>query len=253
MDADEARRLRREQRARRSRPAPRPGGGSAVYRRRRITAILALLGLAAVLAFAIRADRTDYPDFTSSRAAELRAGRRPGPLHRVRQRRHPDPLSALGEGARERRRVHLRLQPVLLRDRSLGRRGGPRPLPPGDAAGTAASRDLPLFNTPEELATSIEASGWDACDTASNHSLDQGEDGIASDGRRLRARRGPPHRVVHQRPPARPADDPRGRRDQARLRRLHRLHQRDPAARALGGERRRRRRRAGDRRREAGP
>ena len=36
----------------------------------------------------------------------------------------------------------------------------------------------PIFNTPPDLAKGIAQSGWDACDTASNHSLDQGEDGI---------------------------------------------------------------------------
>jgi len=36
----------------------------------------------------------------------------------------------------------------------------------------------PIFNTPPDLAKGIAQSGWDACDTASNHSLDQGEEGI---------------------------------------------------------------------------
>jgi poly-gamma-glutamate synthesis protein (capsule biosynthesis protein) len=36
----------------------------------------------------------------------------------------------------------------------------------------------PRFNTPKGLARSIRQSGWDACSTASNHSLDQGQAGI---------------------------------------------------------------------------
>ena len=36
----------------------------------------------------------------------------------------------------------------------------------------------PIFNTPRELAKSIHRSGWDACSTASNHSLDGGQAGI---------------------------------------------------------------------------
>ncbi len=36
----------------------------------------------------------------------------------------------------------------------------------------------PIFNTPTGLAASIRRSGWDACSTASNHSLDQGQKGI---------------------------------------------------------------------------
>jgi poly-gamma-glutamate capsule biosynthesis protein CapA/YwtB (metallophosphatase superfamily) len=36
----------------------------------------------------------------------------------------------------------------------------------------------PIFNTPADLARSIARSGWDACSTASNHSVDQGQAGI---------------------------------------------------------------------------
>ncbi len=36
----------------------------------------------------------------------------------------------------------------------------------------------PIFNTPTGLAASVHRSGWDACDTASNHSLDGGQAGI---------------------------------------------------------------------------
>jgi len=36
----------------------------------------------------------------------------------------------------------------------------------------------PIFNTPSDLAQSIRRSGWDACSTASNHSLDGGQRGI---------------------------------------------------------------------------
>jgi len=37
----------------------------------------------------------------------------------------------------------------------------------------------PLFNTPTGLARAIERGGWDICDTASNHTLDQGQAGVA--------------------------------------------------------------------------
>lgn len=36
----------------------------------------------------------------------------------------------------------------------------------------------PIFNTPTGLASSIHRSGWDACDSASNHSLDGAQPGI---------------------------------------------------------------------------
>ncbi|MFN8173741.1 MAG: CapA family protein [Solirubrobacteraceae bacterium] len=40
----------------------------------------------------------------------------------------------------------------------------------------------PVFNTPPALARAIRWTGWDACDTASNHSLDQGQYGINQTG-----------------------------------------------------------------------
>jgi hypothetical protein len=36
----------------------------------------------------------------------------------------------------------------------------------------------PVFNTPPELATAIHQTGWEACSTASNHTLDQGQRGV---------------------------------------------------------------------------
>jgi poly-gamma-glutamate synthesis protein (capsule biosynthesis protein) len=46
------------------------------------------------------------------------------------------------------------------------------PMGPGPPA------TYPIFNTPTDLADSLARSGWDACSTASNHSLDQGQAGI---------------------------------------------------------------------------
>jgi poly-gamma-glutamate capsule biosynthesis protein CapA/YwtB (metallophosphatase superfamily) len=46
------------------------------------------------------------------------------------------------------------------------------PMSPGPPTG------FPIFNTPPELAKSIAQTGWEACDTASNHSLDGGQEGI---------------------------------------------------------------------------
>jgi poly-gamma-glutamate synthesis protein (capsule biosynthesis protein) len=45
-----------------------------------------------------------------------------------------------------------------------------------------APTSYPIFNTPPALAKGIRATGWDACDTASNHSLDQGQTGIDDTG-----------------------------------------------------------------------
>lgn len=44
--------------------------------------------------------------------------------------------------------------------------------------GPGPPSSYPIFNTPTGLAASVRRSGWDACSTASNHSLDQGLAGI---------------------------------------------------------------------------
>lgn len=49
----------------------------------------------------------------------------------------------------------------------------------------AAPTSYPIFNTPPALARGIQATGWDACDTASNHSLDQTQTGIDATGQAL--------------------------------------------------------------------
>jgi poly-gamma-glutamate capsule biosynthesis protein CapA/YwtB (metallophosphatase superfamily) len=49
----------------------------------------------------------------------------------------------------------------------------------------APPASYPIFNTPPELARGIAATGWDACDTASNHSLDQAQTGVDQTGRAL--------------------------------------------------------------------
>jgi capsule synthesis protein PGA_cap len=51
----------------------------------------------------------------------------------------------------------------------------------------APPHGYPVFNTPPALARAIRKTGWDACDTASNHSLDQGQAGIAATGHALDA------------------------------------------------------------------
>lgn len=49
----------------------------------------------------------------------------------------------------------------------------------------APPASYPIFNTPPELSRGIKAAGWDACDTASNHSLDQAQTGIDETGKAL--------------------------------------------------------------------
>jgi poly-gamma-glutamate synthesis protein (capsule biosynthesis protein) len=54
------------------------------------------------------------------------------------------------------------------------------PLVPGAPAG------YPVFRTPPALARAIRVTGWDACSTASNHSVDAGQAGVDSTVRALR-------------------------------------------------------------------
>ena len=49
----------------------------------------------------------------------------------------------------------------------------------------APPTSYPIFNTPPALAQGIKATGWDGCDTASNHSLDQTQTGIDATGNAL--------------------------------------------------------------------
>jgi poly-gamma-glutamate capsule biosynthesis protein CapA/YwtB (metallophosphatase superfamily) len=53
------------------------------------------------------------------------------------------------------------------------------PLVPGPVRG------YPSFRTPPALARAVRATGWDACSTASNHSLDAGQHGIGTTLRAL--------------------------------------------------------------------
>ncbi|BCB78114.1 CapA family protein [Phytohabitans flavus] len=46
------------------------------------------------------------------------------------------------------------------------------PMGPGDP------KDFPRFNAPVDLAAAVKKAGYDTCSTASNHALDQGEQGV---------------------------------------------------------------------------
>jgi Bacterial capsule synthesis protein PGA_cap len=51
--------------------------------------------------------------------------------------------------------------------------------------GAGPPSGYPVFNSPVELAEAIEWTGWDACSTASNHSVDKGQYGVATTIRAL--------------------------------------------------------------------
>lgn len=155
--------------------------GPAVYRRRRIAALA--VGAAALVVLAIGlGDRGGGPLATQPRSAEdvLAGERERAPVSFT--------VSASGDLL-----IH---SPVYQRALALGGGGGYdftplferiRPYVKGvDLAlchvetpmGPGPPQGYPVFNTPSQLAEAVGQTGWDACDTASNHSLDQGQEGI---------------------------------------------------------------------------
>lgn len=50
---------------------------------------------------------------------------------------------------------------------------------------TGEPTGYPIFSAPDALAPAIRKAGWRACDTASNHSIDQGQEGIDETGELL--------------------------------------------------------------------
>ena len=155
-------------------------------------------------------------------------GRGAGAVHGLGQRRPADPLAvweralALGGGDYDFAPVLKELRPYVA-GADLGICHVETPMTP------APPTSYPIFNTPPALAKGVEATGWDVCDTASNHSLDQGQTGSTPPARRsttpgsrtrARSRRRPrsARLVIDGRP-----------RGEGRLPRLHDGHQRDPA------------------------
>jgi poly-gamma-glutamate capsule biosynthesis protein CapA/YwtB (metallophosphatase superfamily) len=86
---------------------------------------------------------------------------------------------ALGAGKRYEFRPMLRFVKPIVQAADLALCHVETPMGPGPPHG------YPRFNTPRGLAPAIKATGWDACSTASNHSLDGGQRAIASTGRTL--------------------------------------------------------------------
>jgi hypothetical protein len=159
---------------------------SAAHRRRRFAAVV-LLAVAALIAGlviganaggggkpltprqAVKQQREEQPvDFTVSASGDLL-------IHSPVWER----ALALGGGS------HYDFAPELaelrpyVADASLGICHVETPMTP------APPTSYPIFNTPPALAQGIKATGWDVCDTASNHSLDQGQSGIDDTGKAL--------------------------------------------------------------------
>jgi hypothetical protein len=88
---------------------------------------------------------------------------------------------ALGGGRRYEFRPMLRYVKPIVRAADLGLCHLETPMGPGPPHG------YPQFNTPKGLAPAVKATGWDACSTASNHSVDGGQTAIDSTVRTLDA------------------------------------------------------------------
>ena len=88
---------------------------------------------------------------------------------------------ALGGGRRYEFRPMLRYVRPIVRAADLGLCHLETPMGPGPPHG------YPRFNTPKGLAPAVKATGWDACSTASNHSVDGGQAAINSTLRTLDA------------------------------------------------------------------
>jgi Bacterial capsule synthesis protein PGA_cap len=79
--------------------------------------------------------------------------------------------AALGHGRYDFRPLLARIRPIVSRA-ALAICHVETPMGAGPPSG------YPVFNSPKELATAIKWTGWDVCDTASNHSADKGQLGI---------------------------------------------------------------------------
>jgi poly-gamma-glutamate capsule biosynthesis protein CapA/YwtB (metallophosphatase superfamily) len=86
---------------------------------------------------------------------------------------------ALGGGKRYEFRPMLRYVKPIITAADLALCHLETPMGPGPPHG------YPRFNTPKGLAPAVKATGWDACSTASNHSVDGGQAAINSTVRTL--------------------------------------------------------------------
>src|SRR5215211_4026080 len=161
-------------------PPPRRRETEATYRRRRFVALCVALAAVLVIIAAL-ANRAGTPTGVPSSPEEAR---------RMALAEHPVHLEVEASGDLL---IHT---PLWTRALALG--GGDRydfaPLfdeikPYVEGADVALCHfetpmtpepptSYPIFNTPPALAEGVKQTGWDACDTASNHSLDQGQEGI---------------------------------------------------------------------------
>lgn len=167
----------------------RGGDRSGAVRRRRLVA----LGLAALLAVlaarAVADDANEPPSFTEA-AGEGAASSPPEEAEPVRFSvaatgdfliHSPVFAVALENGGGNRYDFSPMFEQIrpYVEDADLGICHMETPMTDAEPLG------YPVFNTPPDLARAVAETGWDACSTASNHTLDQGQEGIDQTGRVL--------------------------------------------------------------------
>jgi poly-gamma-glutamate synthesis protein (capsule biosynthesis protein) len=164
---------------RESRPPSRRRSTPAVYRRRRLAALALVIALIAAVVVGARSGSLSPQDV-------VRAQREAQPV-RFTIEASGDLLIhspvweralALGGGHYDFAPLFRAIEPYVAgADLALCHVETPMtPAPPAS---------YPIFNTPPELTRGIKATGFDVCDTASNHSLDQAQTGVADTGKAL--------------------------------------------------------------------
>jgi hypothetical protein len=164
---------------------------SRLLRRRRLVALAALVVLAVLGARAIADDANEPPAFTEA-ARELGGARpsgseAPGPVRFTVAAtgdfliHSPVFARALENGGGDRYDFAPMLREVrpYVEQADLAICHMETPMTDAPPAG------YPVFNAPPDLAPAIASTGWDVCSTASNHTLDQGQEGIEATNRTL--------------------------------------------------------------------
>jgi len=153
---------------------------AAVYRRRRLAGLAALGLLLLVFMLAVRScESTDGPPLTPEQARKVQLAAEPIELTLsftgdllIHSPLYAKALELGGGEAYDFVPMFEQIRPYIA-EADLAFCHVETPMTPEPAT------SYPIFNTPPELAQAIAKTGWDACSTASNHTLDQGEEGVA--------------------------------------------------------------------------
>ena len=155
-------------------------GPSRAVRRRRIVAVVVAVVLAALAVRAVADDANEPPSFTGGSGEETAAAPEDAPV-RFTVAATGDflihsPVFAValengGGNSYDFAPMFEEIKPYI-EDADVGICHVETPMTDAEPIG------YPVFNTPPDLAKSIASTGWDVCSTASNHSLDQGQEGI---------------------------------------------------------------------------